>query len=55
MYVGDTISLDMEVTGTKPFSSREDAGLVVLDTEMTNGDGETVFAGDVKFMIARRD
>ncbi|QLG26741.1 monoamine oxidase [Halorarum halophilum] len=55
VYEGDTISLDMEVTETKPFSSREDAGLVVINTEMTNGDGDTVFAGDMKFMIERRD
>lgn len=55
VYEGDTISLDMEVTETKPFSSREDAGLVVIDTEMTNGDDDTVFAGDMKFMIERRE
>lgn len=52
--IGDTISLDMEVTETKAFSSREDAGLVVIDTEMTNQEGETVFEGDMKFMIERR-
>jgi acyl dehydratase len=51
VYEGDTISLDMEVTKTKDFSSREDAGMVVIDTEMTNQDGETVFEGDMKFMI----
>jgi acyl dehydratase len=49
--MGDTISLDMEVIETKPFSSRDDAGLVVIDSEMTNQDGETVFSGDMKFMI----
>ena len=54
VQVGDTISLDMAVTETKPFSSREDAGLVVIDTEMTNGDGDAVFAGDMKFMVRRR-
>jgi len=43
--MGDTISLDMEVTKTKELSSRDDAGLVVIDTEMTNSDGETVFSG----------
>ncbi|WP_101297238.1 MaoC/PaaZ C-terminal domain-containing protein [Halegenticoccus soli] len=51
---GDTISLRMEVTETKPFSSRDDAGLVVIDTEMTRQDGEVVFAGDMKFMIKRK-
>jgi acyl dehydratase len=51
VYMGDTISLHMEVTEIKPLSSRDDAGLVTIDTEMTNQDGETVFAGDMKFMV----
>jgi acyl dehydratase len=53
--MGDTISLDMEVTETKELSSREDAGLVVIDTEMTNQDGERVFSGDMKFLVKRED
>ena len=53
--MGDTISLDMEVVEKKELSSREDSGLVVIDTEMTNQDGETVFAGDMKFLIKRWD
>ncbi|MFC7045308.1 MaoC/PaaZ C-terminal domain-containing protein [Halobacteriaceae archaeon GCM10025711] len=55
VYMGDTISLDMEVIETKPFSSRDDAGMVVIDTVMTNQDGDTVFEGDMKFMIKRRE
>ncbi|MDL5360975.1 MaoC/PaaZ C-terminal domain-containing protein [Halalkalicoccus sp. NIPERK01] len=51
----DTVSLDMEVTGKKELSSREDSGLVTIDTEMTNQDGGTVFAGDMKFLIKRRE
>lgn len=51
----DTISLDMEVTETKELSSRDDSGLVVIDTEMTNQEGETVFSGDMKFLVKRRD
>jgi acyl dehydratase len=51
----DTISLDMEVIETKELPSREDSGFVVIDTEMTNQDGEIVFAGDMKFLIKRRD
>lgn len=53
--MGDTISLEMEVTEKKELSSREDSGLVTIDTEMTNQEGETVFAGDMKFLIKRRD
>jgi acyl dehydratase len=52
---GDTISLDMEVIEKEEFSSREDAGLVVIDTTMTNQDDETVFEGDMKFMVKREE
>ncbi|MEZ3114607.1 MaoC/PaaZ C-terminal domain-containing protein [Halobaculum sp. MBLA0147] len=52
VYEGDTISLAMEVTETKSLSSRDDAGIVVIDTTMTNQDDEVVFEGDMKFMIA---
>jgi acyl dehydratase len=51
VYIGDTLSLEIEVTETKDLSSREDAGLVVLDTEMTNQDDTVVFQGDMKFLI----
>jgi acyl dehydratase len=53
--MGDTISLDMTVTETKELSSRDDAGLVTIDTEMTNQDDETVFQGDMKFLVERDD
>lgn len=53
--MGDTVSLDMEVTGKEELSSREDSGLVTIDTEMTDQDDETVFSGDMKFVIKRRD
>ncbi|WP_255169928.1 MaoC/PaaZ C-terminal domain-containing protein [Natrononativus amylolyticus] len=52
--MGDTISLAMEVTETKEFSSRDDAGLVVIDTTMTTQDEDVVFEGDMKFMIKTR-
>ena len=51
----DTISLAMEVTETKELSSRDDAGIVVIDTTMTNQDDDVVFEGDMKFMIKTRD
>ncbi|MCO8244169.1 MULTISPECIES: MaoC/PaaZ C-terminal domain-containing protein [unclassified Haladaptatus] len=51
----DTISLDMEVTGTKKLSSRDDAGLVTIDTTMTNQEDTVVFEGDMKFLIKTRD
>jgi acyl dehydratase len=55
VYIGDTLSLDIEVTETKDVGSRDDAGIVVLDTEMTNQDGTVVFQGDMKFLIMTKD
>jgi acyl dehydratase len=52
--IQDTISLDMEVTETKEISSRDDAGLIVIDTEMTTQDETTVFEGDMKFLVKRK-
>jgi acyl dehydratase len=53
--IGDTISLDMEVTDKKELSSRDDAGLVVIDSTMTTQDDTVVFEGDMKFLIKRRE
>ncbi|NHN59044.1 MULTISPECIES: MaoC/PaaZ C-terminal domain-containing protein [Halorussus] len=53
VYMDDTISLDMEITETKDLSSREDAGLVVMDTTMTNQEDTAVFEGDMKFLIKK--
>jgi len=54
VYIGDTLQLEMVVTETKEIG-RDDAGLVVLDTEMENQDGTTVFEGDMKFLIKKQD
>jgi acyl dehydratase len=53
--MNDTVSLSMEVTEKKELSSREDAGLVTIDTTMTNQDDDVVFEGDMKFMIKRKE
>jgi acyl dehydratase len=53
VYMDDTISLDMEVVETKELGSRDDAGLVVIDTTMTNQEDTVVFEGDMKFLIKK--
>jgi acyl dehydratase len=55
VHMGDTISAEMEVTKKKGLSSREDAGLIVIDSTVTNQDGEEVFAGDMKFLVKRQE
>ena len=52
--IGDTIQLEMEVSNKKEVG-RDDVGLVVLDTEMENQEGTTVFEGDMKFLIKKKD
>jgi acyl dehydratase len=52
--IGDTLQLEMEVSNKKEVG-REDVGMVVLDTEMENQEGTTVFEGDMKFLIKKRD
>jgi acyl dehydratase len=53
VHIGDTVSLDLEVTDKKEVS-RDDAGLVVLDGTVTNQDNTVVLEGDMKFLIERR-
>lgn len=55
VFIGDTVSAEYECTEKKELSSREDAGLIVIDTKMTNQDGDSVFEGDMKFLFKRRD
>ncbi|MEF8784971.1 MAG: MaoC/PaaZ C-terminal domain-containing protein [Haloarculaceae archaeon] len=52
--IGDTLQLEMVVSNKKEVG-RDDVGLVVLDTEMENQDGTTVFEGDMKFLIKKKD
>jgi acyl dehydratase len=54
VHIGDTLQLEMVVEETKDVG-RDDAGLVVLDTEMENQDGVVVFQGDMKFLIKSED
>jgi len=53
--IGDTITASFEVTDRRALDSRDDAGLVVVDTTVTTDDGTEVFAGDMKFLFKRRD
>lgn len=55
LYMNDTIQLSMEVTEKRTIDSNDDAGLVTIDTEMTNQDDVTVFAGDMIFLIEHRE
>ena len=55
VYMGDSVSLEMEVVDKRELSSRDDVGLVTLDSVMTNQDGVVVFEGDMKFLIKREE
>ncbi|WP_410767617.1 MaoC/PaaZ C-terminal domain-containing protein [Haloferax sp. DFSO60] len=51
VFIGDTLSQTMVVTGQSELSTRDDAGLVTLEVEMTKQDGTVVLKGDMKFLI----
>lgn len=51
VFPGDTVTATATVTDCREFESRDDAGLVVFDTAVTNQDGETVLTTDLRFMI----
>ncbi len=55
VYIGDTVSMEMEVTEVREVESRDDAGLVTIDTLVTTQDDTEVFAGDMIFLIKRED
>jgi len=54
VHIGDTLQLEI-VVDTQKELDRDDAGLVVLDTEMEKQDGTVVFQGDMKFLIKTKD
>ncbi|CQR52808.1 MULTISPECIES: MaoC/PaaZ C-terminal domain-containing protein [Haloferax] len=51
VFIGDTLSQTMVVSERKNLGSRDDAGLVVLEIEMTKQDDTVVLEGDMKFLI----
>ena len=52
--IGDTLQLEIVVSNKKEVG-RDDVGMVVLDAEMENQVGATVFEGDMKFLIKKKD
>lgn len=55
LFIGDTLTATFEVTERRELESRDDAGLVVIDSDVRNQDDEQVFAGDMKFLFKRRE
>lgn len=53
--IGDTLTAIFEVTDRRELESRDDAGLVVIDSDVRNQDDEQVFAGDMKFLFKRQE
>ena len=52
--IGETISCIFEVTEKRDLESREDAGLVVIETTVTNQNDELMLEGDMKFLFKKR-
>ncbi|QLD86543.1 MaoC family dehydratase N-terminal domain-containing protein [Natronomonas halophila] len=53
--IGDTLQLEIEVANRKDLDSRDDAGIVVLDTVMENQEDTVVFEGDMKFLVKKQN
>jgi acyl dehydratase len=51
VFPGDTVRASATVAECREFESRENAGLVVFDTAVTNQDREAVLTADLRFMI----
>jgi acyl dehydratase len=54
-FIGDTLSATFEVTEKRELESRDDAGLIVIDSKVRNQDDESVFEGDMKFLFKRKE
>jgi 3-hydroxybutyryl-CoA dehydratase len=54
-YPGDTLHAEFEVTEVRPSGSRPDRGVVKLDSQVLNQDGDAVMLCTEAFMVARRD
>ena len=54
VVIGDTLQAEFECTEVRELGSRDDAGVVTIDTHVYNQDDEEVFAGDMKFMWRKR-
>lgn len=55
VVIGDTVTAEFEVTEKRDLESHDDRGLVIIDSHMSNQDGEAVFAGDMKFLFKKKD
>lgn len=55
VVIGNTVTAEFEVTEKRNLESQDNRGLVVIDSNITNQDEETVFAGDMKFLFKKRN
>lgn len=54
VFIGDTVSVQIKVTETKPMA-RLGGGLVVFDARVLNQNGDIVHKGEWKMLIKSRD
>lgn len=54
-YIGDTVSVEIEVAATRDLESRDNVGLVVFETVMTAQEKTVVFRGDLKFFVCKTE
>lgn len=54
IFAGDTIGVVYEVTEARPSSSKPDRGVITMQVELVNQDGEVLQAGTDVIMVGRR-
>lgn len=53
VFIDDTISIHCEVTECRNLDSRDDVGMLGMDTTMTDQNDETVMDGEMSFFVNR--
>ncbi len=55
VYAGDTLRVEVEVTGVRPSKSKPDRGVVTSHQKITNQMGDVVLEYDVSRMLLREN
>lgn len=55
VFAGDTLYLDLTVEDKRELDSKDDEALIVFEAVVENQDDESVFEGDLKFLMGRRE
>lgn len=55
VFAGDTLYLELTVEDKRALESKDDEALIVFEAVVRNQDDESVFEGDLKFLMGRKE